>query len=115
MMTKNSIKVTEVDIKRAIERAVCNFQWERCMDAYDKLAELNGLTSDACECVSDSGGIPIFAYGNQDIESWKIPNSYTMHKLGEAQYALMKGSSKQTPFLKSAVVCHFVDDWPDFE
>lgn len=114
---------TTMALARLLRRSVFDFQWYVCNKAYDKFMKCTGWTWKMCECVSDSGGIPIFTYDSQiyNLEEWKIPSGYVLLKIincfGKTTYAFARGASKHTLFPHHTVLCYFVDEeeWSNHE
>lgn len=106
---------------RPLSRLVFDFQWRKCNNAYCKFMNHNKMSSELCECVSDSGGIPIFTYDSQTyhLEDFSIPAGYVFLKITnvfrKTTYAFAKTASKRSLFPRFTVLCYFVDkeEWLD--
>lgn len=102
-------------------RLVFDFQWRKCNNAYRKFMNYNKMSLELCECVSDSGGIPIYAYDSQTyhLEDFSIPAGYVLLKITnvfkKTTYAFAKATVKRSLFPHYTVLCYFVDEeeWAD--
>lgn len=112
---------TVVTAVRPFSRLVFDFQWRKCNNAYCKFMNYNKMSLELCECVSDSGGIPIYAYDSQiyHLEDFSIPAGYVLLKITnvfkETTYAFAKTTVKRSLFPHYTVLCYFVDEeeWAD--
>lgn len=108
-------------VTRPLSQLVFDFQWRKCDNAYCKFMNHNKMSLELCECVSDTGGIPIFTYDSQTyhLEDFAIPAGYVLLKITncfrETTYAFAKVSCKRQLFPRHTVLCYFVDEeeWAD--